>query len=163
MDKRSLFTAAWALARKTALDLGTTVRAQFGAALRAAWAAAKAPVAAAVAFVAPRIDGAIRGGGSGGSAWVARVTGTDPRFHLARRFLDKDQEHVSRSGRSGWFTWVLREPGFYEIRDVQYEAGVASIGRLDRGFLRVDEAGAVTRVSKDTVIAAMQALEAAAA
>ena len=45
------------------------------------------------------------------------------------------------------------------IRDVQYEAGVASIGRLDRGFLKVDEAGAMTRVSKDTVIAAMQALE----
>ena len=83
MDKKALFTSAWSLARKAAANLGTTVRAQFGAALKAAWAAAKAPVAAAVAFVAPRIDGAIRGGGSGGSAWVARVTGTHPlMFHL---------------------------------------------------------------------------------
>jgi hypothetical protein len=163
MNKKSLFTTAWNLARKAAADLGTSVKSQFAAALKAAWAVAKAPVAEAVKFVAPRVDGAIRGGGSGGSAWVARVTGTHPKFHLDREFLDKDQEHVSRSRRSGWFTWVLDRPGYYEIRDVQYEAGVASIGRLDRGFLRVDQAGEVTRVTKDHVIAAMKALEAVAA
>ena len=44
MDKKALFTSAWSLARKAAADLGTTVRAQFGAALKAAWAATKAPV-----------------------------------------------------------------------------------------------------------------------
>lgn len=161
MNKKQLFSAGWKLAREAAAAAGTSVRAQFGAALKAAWVAARTPAVEVIEFVPPRIDGAIRGGGSGGSAWVARVTGTHPQFHLARKFLEKDAEHVSKSRRSGWFTWILRQPGYNEIRDVQYEAGVASIGRLDRGFLRVDAAGEVTRVSKDAVIAAMQALEAA--
>lgn len=77
----------------------------------------------------------VRGGGCGTSAWVARITGTDERFGLAREFVRK-QKDLSRSGRSGSIHFEL-EAGVYEYRNVQHASEHASIGKLDRGFVVV--------------------------
>lgn len=146
MTKSELFSAAHAAA-KTATDI--SYRAAFSAALRAAYAARRTPT-----FTAPVIAGCIRGGSSGSHAWVARITGRDNRYGLARAFIRADG-HISRSGRSGSFAWTLPAPGFYEIRDVQHDAGSASIGRLDSGFIRVAADGSMARVGKAAVLAAL--------
>lgn len=100
----------------------------------------------------------VRGGGYGGSAWVAKITGPHPDYHLERRFVRSDREGLSRSGRSGQIRFPLTEPGYYEYRNVQHEAGEASIGDLDSGFLYVNDAGAVEKaLYREDVIAALAA------
>lgn len=85
----------------------------------------------------------VRGGGCGAAAWVARITGPDPKFGLAREFIQKDS-HLSRSGKSGYIDFHITEPGIYEMRGVQPQAGDASIGSTLCGFIRVTEDGVET-------------------
>lgn len=92
----------------------------------------------------------VRGGGSGGSAWVAKITGLHPDYVFEREFV-RSEDALSRSGRSGQIHFPIAEPGVYEYRGVQYEAGEATIGELDRGFLRVTRDG-VEEIRKDEVI-----------
>lgn len=157
MDKRTLMTTAWTIARDGAARFGGSVRSYIALALKAAWARIKDVIdmsTETTVRVLHTISGEIRGGGSGSGAWVARITGPDPKWKLAREFVER-AGHVSRSGRSGSFTWEITEPGFYELRGVQYAAGIASIGTLDSGFIKVGADGTVERVSKAAVIAAV--------
>jgi hypothetical protein len=103
----------------------------------------------------------VRGGGAVGSAaWVAKITGRDEKFGLARKFVRK-QDHRSGSGRSGCLHFVIQEPGFYEYRGVGTdESSIASQRRTRaggaEGFIRVTETGEVEDVTKDDVVAAFQ-------
>ncbi len=147
VTKSEIFRAAWTVARETASQ-HATLRIAFSAALRGVYASLKAP-AAPVVFEAPVIRGEIRGNGNGARAWIALIVGTDGDYGLDRSFVKKDSRHVSRSGRSGTILWTLDAPGLYEIRGLQPVAGQATIGQLDSGFIVVDAAGAIERVSKD--------------
>lgn len=93
----------------------------------------------------------IRGGGSGANAWVAQITGPDPKYGLARAFVKK-QSDTSRSGRSGSLHFEITDPGVYEYRNVQLPAAEKSIGNLVSGFVRVDASGGVEELSKQDVI-----------
>jgi hypothetical protein len=103
----------------------------------------------------------VRGGGAVGSAaWVAKITGRDEKFGLARKFVRK-QDNRSGSGRSGCLHFVIEEPGFYEYRGVGTdESSIASQRRTraggSEGFIRVTETGEVEEVTKDAVIAAFE-------
>jgi hypothetical protein len=99
------------------------------------------------------IKGEVRGGGVGVGAWVARITGPHPKFGLDRSFV-KRRENLSGSRKSGSLSWSIVEPGYYELRGVQYGASEASIGDLDNGFIHVSDGGDVERVEKAQVIAA---------
>lgn len=149
IDRSALLRRAWHLAREAATAANAAVRSHIGAGFRQAWAEAKA---SAVSFEPPVIAGEIRDGGSGASAWVARVVGTHEKFGLDRKFIDK-ASNVSRSGRSGYFKWTLDRPGVYELRGIQYKAGEATIGQLDNGFISVDAGGAMTRITKAEALA----------
>lgn len=57
----------------------------------------------------------VRGGGLGSGAWIARITGTDPKYGLAREFVDKDESGLSRSRQSGSVGWKLPGDGVYSF------------------------------------------------
>lgn len=57
----------------------------------------------------------IRGGGYGRHAWIARITGLDPKYGLARDFC-RSHKRLSGSGRSGTISFDVDEPGLYEFR-----------------------------------------------
>lgn len=88
IDKAQLFRNAWSIARHTAMGLDLTAdcaRQFFGAALRRAWvearaAAAPAPAKPAVATIR------FHPGAGRHRSWLAKVTGKDPKFGLARHF-----------------------------------------------------------------------------
>lgn len=174
VDQSALFKSAWQRVRsRRAYDkrplrvlLSECLRFEYAtirinAEHQAALAAAAAAKAAAdAAPVLHRIEGAIRGGGSGGSAWVAEIVGTHPTFKLERAFVEV-KGNVSRSGRSGNLYWDIKQAGVYELRGVQYESDRATIGRLDSGFIRVAADGTTTRITKEAAIQAAEAIEAA--
>lgn len=93
------------------------------------------------------ITSEVRGGGYGGSAWIAKITGPDPKYGLARDFVQSER-NVSRSGKSGTVRFSIYEPGIYEVRSVQLPAGQATIGQLWNGFIEVNPDGSYKNVSK---------------
>lgn len=70
-----------------------------------------------------------------GKTWLARVTGPDPRYGVARQFIRAAERVTSRSGRTGTLTYVV-EPGVYERRE-----GRQSLNHRN-GFFRVTADGA---------------------
>jgi hypothetical protein len=71
-----------------------------------------------------------------GKTWLAEITGPDPQYGVARRFLRAAERSTSRSGRTGTITYVAG-PGVYERRE-----GRRSLKHQD-GFFRVTADGAV--------------------
>ncbi len=101
------------------------------------------------------ITSTVRGGGSGSSAWAARITGVGGAYGLQREWCYK-QKNLSRSGRSGTIEFEISQPGIYEYGKVQHHSGRASIGDLDHGFIRVDADGSVSEIDRDEVIAELR-------
>lgn len=71
-----------------------------------------------------------------GKTWLARITGSDSRFGVAREFLRATERSTSRSGRTGQETYLVG-PGVYERRE-----GRRSLSHQN-GFFRVTEDGQV--------------------
>lgn len=93
----------------------------------------------------------VRGGGYGGEAWIARITGTDPKFGLKRAFLPKDKSGLSGSGRSGSICFELDEPGLYEFRG--FCVGSTAKNWEWSGFMLIDDDGTTHEISKTRAIA----------
>lgn len=57
--------------------------------------------------------------GLGKRAWVARITGFDPRWKFAREFLrgQKDYTRASSTGNRGIYLVYFLETGYYEINE----------------------------------------------
>ncbi|GBU19685.1 MULTISPECIES: hypothetical protein [unclassified Methylobacterium] len=94
IDKSKLFRSAWQIARHTAMGLDLTpecARQFFGAALRRAWREARAEAAAPVAPKTAKL--LFLPGTRRYPVWLARITGRDPRFGLAREFLRGTNVH----------------------------------------------------------------------
>lgn len=53
---------------------------------------------------------------NGGKGWVARVTGLDPKYGLAREFVRAVSRHASRSGATGTAEYMLAD-GLYEVNE----------------------------------------------
>lgn len=103
-----------------------------------------------------RVSTRVRGGGAaGGSAWVARITGPDAKFGLAREFVDADRSGLSRSGGSGTIIWPVAE-GVYEFRGLS-----ASSRHTTSGFFRVT-GDQVEMVDRDEVLARLDEIAAEA-
>lgn len=75
MTNAAIFAAAHAETRRIVAEHGVAYRAQFGICLRAAYAAAKAP---ATVEISTNINQ---------GSYIARITGPDARFGLARAFV----------------------------------------------------------------------------
>lgn len=69
--------------------------------------------------------------------WVAEITGTDPRFGFARKFLSgrKDYSEANSIGSRGVHLYYELTPGVYEVNDL------VSWSRTRRYFCRVGEDG----------------------
>ena len=52
-------------------------------------------------------------------SWVARITGLDRRFGLAREFIyaQKDYTHANGTGSRGIYLYYFLPPGLYEISE----------------------------------------------
>jgi hypothetical protein len=71
-----------------------------------------------------------------GKTWLARITGPDPQWGVAREFLRATGRSTSRSGKTGTVTYLIG-PGVYERRE-----GRRSL-RDQNGFFRVTTEGTV--------------------
>lgn len=94
----------------------------------------------------------VRGGGYGSGAWIARCTGRDPKFGLAREFCKKNESGLSRSGRSGTIRFEVDEPGIYEFRG--FCRGSTAKNWEWSGFVKIDADGTVTELSRAEAMAA---------
>lgn len=97
----------------------------------------------------------VRGGGIvGARAWVARITGPDPKYGFQRVFVHKEPR-LSGSGRSGHIEFEIYEPGLYEFRGIgSSAASIASqshTGGLS-GFIIVHADGVVESVDRATAL-----------
>lgn len=88
----------------------------------------------------------VRGGGFGNQAWIARITGTDPKFGMAREFCQKDTSGLSGSRKSGLITFDVTEPGVYEFRG--FCVGSTSRNWEWSGFVNIHADGTVEEISK---------------
>lgn len=85
----------------------------------------------------------------GGRGWVARITGRDPKFGLARDFLSK--RDITSSGnvyREIEFVIPAEEGAIYEY------SRQASARRTEKGFWRI-EGGTLVKIDRAAVEAAL--------
>lgn len=103
----------------------------------------------------------IRGAGwaSRPRPWVARITGQDRQFGLAREFVKGVWDYTHASGKFGgrgiYIYWAL-PPGVYEMyRPVSWNE------RSDeRFFFRVDDSGEIQPITRDEVLECLNATSA---
>lgn len=81
--------------------------------------------------------------------WVARLTGLDRKFGLAREFVKGVPDYTHASGKAGgrgiYIYWAL-PPGLYEIyRPVSWK-------HEERFYFRVDNDGELHIVTRDEVL-----------
>ncbi|SKO40283.1 hypothetical protein [Mycobacteroides abscessus] len=83
-----------------------------------------------------------------GKTWLARITGIDEKFGMAREFVrwDRDGDHRSRSGMTGTL--------YYTISDGVYEGNEPRSSKRGRFYLIV-EGGTEREVSKEEALAAL--------
>ena len=80
--------------------------------------------------------------------WVAEITGPDPRYRWARKFVKgkKDYAKANSKGSRGVFVWYTLQSG--RVYDVQARV---TWRRTERYFCRVDDAGEVVRMTEEEV------------
>jgi hypothetical protein len=86
-------------------------------------------------------------------AWVARITGRDPKHGLAREFLrfSRDYSRTDETGARGIYQWYeLEEGALFEVN------APLSWTSADRYFCR-SERGRVVRMARDEIDAALPA------
>ena len=83
----------------------------------------------------------VRGGGLGAGAWLAQITGTDPKWRVARDFCARNEDGVSASRKSGVITWEVPGPGLY-----QYKGFCVSSTRERSGYVLITDDGQVRQV-----------------
>jgi hypothetical protein len=91
---------------------------------------------------------AIRFGQKRFRPWVARITGTDAHFGLARSFSQpvmNDYSQANAIGSRGIFAWYALESGLYEVNEC------VALGKARRYFIRV-EGTEIAEISKDEVL-----------
>lgn len=54
---------------------------------------------------------------SGKKAWCAKIVGKDAKYGYGREFLNRLEENMSSSGKTGNARFVLREDGYYEVHE----------------------------------------------
>ncbi len=96
----------------------------------------------------------IRGGGYGSDAWIARITGPDPKYTFAREFCPKNTSGMSRSGRSGVLRFTVSVPGLYQFR--HFCVGSTARNWEWSGFAVLDAAGGYADVSREDALAMME-------
>jgi hypothetical protein len=80
-----------------------------------------------------------------GKTWLAEITGTDPRFGLAREFVAATSRSTSRSGRTGTATYAVRD-GLYESNEGRR--------RLGKRYWRVED-GNITEIDRNELLIAL--------
>lgn len=90
--------------------------------------------------------------GYGGQPWVARLTGFDPVYQFRREFLrgTYDYSRAFKSRRRGVYLYFAVPPGIYDVWENHYTRGF-------RYFARVTDDGDVIKISREEVIACLNA------
>ena len=84
---------------------------------------------------------------SGGvRVWVAEITGSDPTYHLARRFLTESHRDRSPETKTGTLTFSLEEGTLYEVQPAK--KGRYFVTVQDGKVVRLSEAEARGRVEE---------------
>lgn len=68
--------------------------------------------------------------------WLARITGSDPQYGLARDFLRPTECSRSRSGRTGEQTWEI-DVGLYQRGGTKRDDGLFIVWRKDGQLFRL--------------------------
>lgn len=81
--------------------------------------------------------------------WIAKITGTDPKYGFNREFLPykKDYSESNSKGSRGVYAYYILESGiYYEIKEQ------ISWNRTKRYFCKIDESGDIITVNKEEII-----------
>lgn len=81
----------------------------------------------------------VRGGGFGGDAWIAKITGEDSKFTFSRIFCKKCTSSLSGSGKSGFIEFEIPGPGLYQFKG--FCVGSTSNNSDWSGFILLREDG----------------------
>ena len=99
----------------------------------------------------------IRGEKIGGSKpWIARITGTDPKYGLRREFERGcvDYSGSNKPGTRGIYTnWILAQPGIYEY------SLPSSWSNTDKGFIELLPDGSTQKLTQIEVLRKFSAAE----
>lgn len=100
--KKQVMVRAWEIARKGQKKFGGKVKEYFAEALKIAWVEVKAPKKATITTTF---------GSRRNKSWVAKITGTHPKWKLNREFVDavKANEYAGKTFELG--------NGIYEVCD----------------------------------------------
>lgn len=79
-----------------------------------------------------------------GKTWLAQLTGLGGKYGVIRNFLN-GRPDLSRSGRTGTYTYTLTEPGVYESNEGRR--------RLGRKWWRVTDDGDVVEITEQEALA----------
>lgn len=84
--------------------------------------------------------------------WVARITGTDSQYGLAREFLraEKDYTSANGTGSRGIILYYWLEPGIYEVNER------LSWKNHRRYFLHVHDSTTAIEITKEQVLEWLQ-------
>ncbi len=84
--------------------------------------------------------------------WVAKITGLDGKFGLARDFIDgqKDYSEASGVGNRGVYFYYWLESGLYEVNER------VSVKCARRYFLHVGDDATATELTKEQVFECLQ-------
>lgn len=88
--------------------------------------------------------------------WVAEITGRDPRYGLAREFLEGDRDYslANRDGSRGVYLYFILRPGkVYEVNDHCRRY------RWDRYFCRLGGDYKPVRMTREEVLAWLDSRE----
>lgn len=85
---------------------------------------------------------------AGFKPWVASVTGTDPKFGLARKFVG--ETGYVRSGRGGTMEYSIDKPGLYQIGgsksdDHAFAMTLADDGSLEKTWVSKERAREIAK------------------
>lgn len=89
--------------------------------------------------------------------WVARITGTHPKYQLAREFLcgQKDYSRSNGLGSRGVYEYFVLDPGIYEVHER------LTWKRTRRYFVRV-QGEEVTEIDREEVLHCLKTISGSA-
>jgi hypothetical protein len=96
----------------------------------------------------PQVAAALFGGMGKGRPWVARITGTDPRYRFKREFIPRqarDYSEANSVGSRGVYAYYTLSDGVYEVSER------VSWKRTARYFIRVAD-GQIEEIGEEEVL-----------
>jgi len=68
--------------------------------------------------------------------WLAQITGTSKTYGFEQAFVRATERDMSRSGRTGTYTWEIDEPGLYRVGGTKEDNALLMLWRNKEGQIK---------------------------